>query len=144
MLPDHLPPESPMSYLRVSEKSEFVHLQSSVPVRYKFLSKSVPVDSEGIFEGTTRNMSSHGLLLSGKLPGMSWIPGLLMGEILIGINMLFPHLDHPIKGLARVAWIEAFAKGSEKCALGLKYEEIGKESQDEILRFIIKAQIKRG
>lgn len=133
-----------MSYLRISEKREFVHLRMSVPVRYKFLSKTVPVDSEGIFEGTTSDLSSHGLLLSGKLPGMSWIPGLLMGEILIGINMLFPHLDHPIKGLARVGWIEAFAKGSEKCALGLKYDEIGKESQDEILRFIIKAQIKRG
>ena len=133
-----------MSYLRVSEKSEFIHLQTSIPVRYKFLSKTVPVDSEGIFEGTTSNLSSHGLLLSGKVPGMSWIPGLLMGEILIGINMLFPHLDFPIKGLARVAWIEAFAKGSDKCALGLKYEELGKESQDEILRFIIKAQIKRG
>ena len=133
-----------MSYLRVSEKSEFVHLQTSVPVRYKFLSKTVPVDSEGIFEGTTSNLSSHGLLLSGKLPGMSWIPGLLMGEILIGINMLFPHLDCAIKGLAKVAWIEAFTKGSEKCALGLKYDQITKESQDEILRYIIKAQIKRG
>ena len=131
-----------MSYLRASEKSEFIHLQTDIPVRYKFLSKTVPVDSEGIFEGTSRSLSSHGLMLSGKVPGMSWIPGLLMGEILIGINMLFPHLDAPIKALARVAWIEAFEKGSEKCALGLKYKEITKEGQDEILRYIIKAQIK--
>ena len=131
-----------MSYLRASEKSEFIHLQTDIPVRYKFLSKTVPVDAEGVFEGTTRNLSSHGLLLSGKVPGMSWIPGLLMGEILIGINMLFPHLDQPIKGLTRVAWIEAFEKGSEKCALGLKYQDITKDSQDQILRYIIKAQIK--
>lgn len=131
-----------MSYLRATGKSEFIHLQTDIPVRYKFLSKTVPVDSEGVFEGTTRNLSSHGLLLSGKVPGMSWIPGLLMGEILIGINMLFPHLDHPIKGLTRVAWIEAFEKGSEKCALGLKYQDVTKESQDAILRYIIKAQIK--
>lgn len=131
-----------MSYLQASEKREFVHLHTDVPVRYKFFSRTVPVDSEGIFEGTTSNLSSHGLLLSGKVPGMSWIPGLLMGEILMGINMLFPHLDHPIKALTRVAWIEAFEKGSEKCALGLKYEDITKDAQDQILRFIIKAQIK--
>ncbi len=131
-----------MSYLKETEKREFIHLKTNISVRYKFLSKTVPVDSEGIFEGTTCNLSSHGLLLTGKVPGMSWIPGLLMGEILIGVNVLFPHLDMPIKGLTRVAWIESFEKGSDKCSLGLKYEEIEKNAQDEILKYIIKAQIK--
>ena len=132
-----------MTYLHESAKREFVNLKTVIPVRYKFLSKTVPVDSEGIFEGSTSNLSSHGLLLTGKVPGMSWIPGLLMGEILMGINMLFPNLDNPIKALTRVAWIEAFDKGSEKCSLGLKYQELSKEAQDEILKYIIKAQITR-
>ena len=125
------------------ERRQFVRIQTDIPVRYKFLSKTVPVEDEGIFEGTTCNLSSHGLLLVGKLPGLSWIPGLLMGEIVLGINVLLPSADQAIKALTRVSWIEAFEKGSEKCALGVKYQEISKEAQDEILRYIIKAQIKR-
>lgn len=132
-----------MTYLHETEKREFVRISTDIPVRYKFLSHSIPIDSEGVFEGSTCNLSSHGLLLVGRVPGMSWIPGLLMSEILIGINILLPYMDLPVKALTRVAWIEAFEKGSEKCSLGLKFEEIAKDQQDEILKYIIKAQIKR-
>ena len=132
-----------MSFDYETEMREFVRVHTDIPVRYKFLSRSVPVDSEGIFEGTTANLSGSGLLLVGKLPGISWIPGLLMEEILLGLNVLLPMMDAPIKGLARVAWIEAFQKGTDKCAMGLRFKEISKESQDEILKYIIKAQITR-
>ncbi|MBI4600824.1 MAG: PilZ domain-containing protein [Planctomycetes bacterium] len=132
-----------MSTHYVIEKRDFVRVQTDIPVRYKFLSRSVPIESEGIFEGTTSNLSGSGLLLVGKIPGMSWIPGLLMGEILIGVNLLLPSVDVPIKALTRVAWIEAFEKGSEKCGMGLRFREISKENQDEILKYIIKAQITR-
>ena len=67
--------------------------------------------------------------------------GLLMSEILVGVNVLLPSLDAPIKALTRVGWIESFVKGSDKCAMGLKFKEISKENQDEILKYIIKAQI---
>jgi c-di-GMP-binding flagellar brake protein YcgR len=130
-----------MSFQYESEKREFVRIGTDVPVRYKFLSRTVPIDSEGVYEGTTSNISGSGLLLIGKLPGLSWIPGLLMEEILLGINILLPSLEMPIKALARVAWVEALQKGNEKCALGLRYKEISKESQDEILRYVIKLQI---
>ncbi|MGQ9592607.1 MAG: PilZ domain-containing protein [Planctomycetota bacterium] len=132
-----------MSFEYESEKREFVRIHTDIPVRYKFLSRSIPLESEGVFEGTTSNLSGSGLLLVGKIPGMSWIPGLLMGEILIGVNILLPLLDVPVKALARIAWIEAFSKGSEKCAMGLRFQEISKESQDEILKYVIKAQIVR-
>ena len=125
------------------EKREFVRIQTDIPVRYKFLSRSVPLEAEGIFEGTTANLSGSGLLLVGKIPGMSWIPGLLMGEILIGVNLLLPSLGTPIKALTRVGWVEAFEKGTDKCALGLRFKEISKENEDEILKYIIKAQITR-
>ena len=59
----------------------------------------------------------------------------------MGVNILLPSLDAPIKALTRVAWIEAFQKGSDKCAMGLRFKEISKENQDEILKYIIKAQI---
>lgn len=130
-----------MSFEYETEKREFVRIHTDIPVRYKFLSKAIPLESEGIFEGTTSNLSGSGLLLVGKIPGMSWIPGLLMGEILVGVNILVPSLDAPIKALTRIAWMEAFAKGSDKCAMGLRFKEISKENQDEIMRYIIKAQI---
>jgi c-di-GMP-binding flagellar brake protein YcgR len=125
------------------EKRDFVRIHTDIPVRYKFLSRSIPLDVEEIFEGTTSNLSGSGLLLVGKIPGMSWIPGLLMGEILIGVNMLLPSQDVPIKALTRVAWVEAFEKGSDKCGMGVRFKEISKEHQDEILKYIIKAQITR-
>ena len=130
-----------MSLEYETEKREFVRIHTDIPVRYKFLSRAIPLDSEGIYEGTTSNLSGSGLLLLGKIPGMTWIPGLLMGEILIGVNILLPMLDAPIKGLTRVGWVEAFQKGSDKCAMGLRFKEISKENQDEILKYIIKAQI---
>jgi c-di-GMP-binding flagellar brake protein YcgR len=132
-----------MSTNYIIEKRDFVRVHTDIPVRYKFLSRSIPLESEGIFEGTTSNLSGSGILLVGKIPGMSWIPGLLMGEILIGVNLLLPSIDVPIKALTRVAWVEAFEKGSDKCAMGLRFKEISKENQDEILKYIIKAQITR-
>jgi c-di-GMP-binding flagellar brake protein YcgR len=130
-----------MSFEYETEKRGFVRIHTDIPVRYKFLSRSVPLESEGVFEGTTTNLSGSGLLLVGRIPGMSWIPGLLMEEILIGLNILLPLMDVPIKALTRVGWIEAFQKGSDKCAMGLRFKEISKENQDEILKYIIKAQI---
>ena len=132
-----------MSTNHAIEKREFIKIHTDIPVRYKFLSRSIPVESEGIYEGTTCNLSGSGLLLFGKVPGMSWIPGLLMGEILLGINLLLPNVDVPLKALARISWVEAFEKGSDKCGMGLRFKEISKEHQDEVLKYIIKAQITR-
>tara|TARA_B100000029_G_C17041622_1_gene766132 strand:- start:158 stop:556 length:399 start_codon:yes stop_codon:yes gene_type:complete len=132
-----------MTYIHETEKCEFVRINTDIPVRYKFLSHSVAIDAEGVYEGSTCNLSSQGLLLVGKVPGMSWIPGLLMGEIIFGLNILLPYLDAPVKTLARVAWVESFEKGSDKCSMGLRFQDTPKEQQDEILKYIIKAQIKR-
>lgn len=130
-----------MSYEYITEKREFVRIPTDIPIRYKFLSKTVEIDDDQVHEGSTTNLSGSGLLLLGKLPSVTWIPALLMEDIIIGINLLLPALDHPIKALGRVAWVEAFQKGSERCALGVRYKDIDKACQDEILRYIIKAQI---
>lgn len=130
-----------MSFEYQTEKREFVRIHIDVPIRYKFLSRVVDIDDDAVYEGTTSNLSGAGLLLVGKLPSVSWIPGLLMGKILLGINLILPSLELPIKALCRVAWVEALEEGSEKCAMGLKFREITKENQDEIMKYIIKAQM---
>ncbi len=130
-----------MSFHYETARRDFIQIQTDIPVRYKFLSRAVKVDPEAVFQGTTTSVSGHGLLLVGKVPTVSWIPAMLMKDIVIGLNLLLPASDAPIKALAEIAWIESFEKGSEKIAMGLKFAEIAKEHQDELLRFVIKTQI---
>ena len=131
-----------MSLAYVTEKRDFVRIHTDIPIRYKFLSKTVDI-GEDVQEGATTNLSASGLLLVGKIPSISWIPALLMEEIIVGLNLLLPSLDTPIKALGKVVWVESFPKGSDRCALGLSYKEISKPHQDEILKYIIKAQISK-
>lgn len=130
-----------MSFHYETTKREFVRIPTDIAVRYKFLSRTIPIDSEGIYEGITSSLSGTGLLLLGRVPGFSWIPGLLMGEIHIGLNILLPAQDEPIKALCQVSWVEKIEKGSDKCPMGLRFVEISKEHQDTLLKFVIKAQI---
>ena len=124
-----------------SSRREFVRIHTDIPIRYKFLSKTVPVDPDGVFEGTSTHLSGNGLLMLGKVPSISWIPALLTEEIVLGVNMILPSVEMPVKALCSVAWVEAMAKDSDRCAMGLKFKEISKENQDEVLKYIIKAQI---
>jgi c-di-GMP-binding flagellar brake protein YcgR len=130
-----------MSFQYQSERKDFVRIHAAIPVRYKFLSREIDLGSENVFEGTTTDLSGSGLLLVGKLPKLEWIPPLLMGQILIGVNLILPSCDYPLKGLAQVAWMEAFREGSDKWAMGLQFREIAKDAQDEIFRYVIKVQI---
>ncbi|MEM7260527.1 MAG: hypothetical protein AAF488_00955, partial [Planctomycetota bacterium] len=82
-----------------STRREFVRIQTDMPVRYKFLSKDVDLGTDQIFEGTTNCLSGGGLLLSGRLPSLNWIPALLMGKIHLGVNLLLPSSDDPVKAL---------------------------------------------
>ncbi len=124
-----------------SERREFVRVKTSLSVRYKFLSQSVEGLEDKIYEGVTQNLSGGGLLLTGKIPDLKWIPDLLMQKIVIGVNIMLPDSPDAIKALTRVAWAEAFEEGSEKCSFGLTFREITKEAQDKIFRFIIKSKM---
>lgn len=130
-----------MSFAYESTKREFVKIGTEIPVRYKFLSHDIDLGEESIHEGTTTRISARGFLLVGKIPSLSWIPGLLMEKIVIGVNILLPSLAIPVKALTRVAWIEAIPEGTEKCPLGLTFKEISKENQDEVLKYMIRSQL---
>ena len=129
-----------MSFHYETSKRDFVRIPTDIPVRYKFLSKTIQIDTESVFEGVTNAIAGSGLLLVGKLPSLSWIPSLLMHEIVLGVNMLLPAQDMPIKALAKVGWVEKFEKG-HPCPIGLRFHEIAKPHQDLLLKYVIKAQI---
>lgn len=124
-----------------SERREFVRIKTSLSVRYKFLNRAGEDIDENVHEGVTQNLSGGGLLLTGKIADVGWIPDLLMQKIVIGVNIMLPDSDEPIKALTRVAWAEAFEEGPGKCAFGLMFREITKDAQDKIFRFIIKSKM---
>ena len=125
-----------------SEKREFIRVKVAVPVRYKFLShEHEGPDLEKIWEGTTRNMSGGGILLRGRVPTLEWLPALLTGKMKVGVNLILPSSELPIKALTRVAWIEGLEEETLKAAMGLRFQEITKADQDAILTYVIKTQM---
>ncbi|MFN0059513.1 MAG: PilZ domain-containing protein [Planctomycetota bacterium] len=124
-----------------SARREFIKINTDVPVRYKFLSKDLDLGADQIFEGTTTCFSGGGLLLQGRIPSMNWIAALLMDKIQLGVNILLPSCDQPIKALCRVSWIEAIPEGSDRCSIGLDFENIEKDMQDQVLKYLIKSQM---
>lgn len=123
-----------------SERREFVRIRVDVPVRYKFLSKAVEVP-EDVFEGTTGDLGGGGLLLVGRVPSEGMFVHLLTQKVVLGVNLMLPATQEPVKALCRVAWLEA-TETPGRVAMGLKFKEISRDSLDEIFRFVIKAQLK--
>lgn len=123
------------------EKREFIRIKCVVPVRYKFLSKIHGDQAlDGIYEGTTSNISGGGILLNGAIQDPSWIADLLTRKILIGVNVLIAHGEF-IKALGRVAWIESIDMKTCTCNMGIKFNDIATEDRDRLFRFVIKSQI---
>lgn len=124
------------------ERREFVRVRVQIPVRYKFLSKTrTGVEMDDVYEGVTTNVGGGGLLLLGRIPVVDWIPELLMQKIVLGVNLLLPHDEAPIKALTRVAWVETFDESTKKCNLGLRFKEITQADKDRIFKFVIKVQM---
>ena len=124
------------------ERREFFRVKLEVPVRYKFLSKFRQAPAlTTIHEGATSNISAGGLFLVGHIPDLTWIPDLLMQKMVIGLNLLLPTSEVPIKALARVAWLETLDEATQKCGMGLKFKEISAEDKDKIFQFVIKSQM---
>ena len=125
-----------------SERREFVRIKVALPVRYKFLCQDLDhPDLAKIHEGTTRNLSGGGLLLRGRIPHLEWLPSMLSGKMKVGVNLILPTFDLPVKALTRVSWVEGMEEETLRADLGLRFREITKEAQDEIVRYIIKTQM---
>jgi len=124
-----------------SERREFVRIKVDVPVRYKFLSRTVQVGDD-VYEGVTGDLGGGGLLLVGRVPTPELYVGLLTQRVVVGVNVLLPAAAEPLKALCRVAWIEAAEANGGRVALGLKFKEITRDALDEVIKFVIKSQLK--
>lgn len=125
-----------------SERRPFVRLNTEVPVRYRFLSKTVAMEKEEVHTGSTTNLGTGGMLLVCKIPKPEWYADLLSEQIVIGIVLDLLSEAEPIKALCRVSWVEAVEHAPGRVGLGLVFKEIPKEGKDAIQRFIIKSQLK--
>lgn len=106
-------------------RKEFALLREVLPVRYKFLSKRLggPIRDE-IFEGTSSDLNTVGMRLEGRIPDLSWTVDLLTRQIYLGVNILLPGSDEPIKALARVLWVEAWSSELVPTGIGLKFRDM--------------------
>ncbi len=107
-------------------RKEFALLREALPVRYKFLSKKLggPLVPE-IFEGITDDINSVGMRLEGGIPDPTWTIEMLTRGIYLGLNILLPASEEPIKALGRVIWIEAWEEGEGKpVGMGVKFREV--------------------
>lgn len=124
------------------EKREFIRLPLAVPVRYKFLSREiVHKDMEAIYEGLSQNIGAGGMLLRAKLPDASWLAQLLTRRMFVGVNLMLPNSDRPVKALCRVIWTTSIQGDTGQFVMGLEFQEITQQDRDLITQYIIKAQM---
>lgn len=124
------------------EKRQFIRLPLAVAVRYKFLSREMRgPDMDIVHEGVSKNIGAGGLLLRGKLPDPSWLSKLLTRKMYVGINMMLPSTDRPVKALCRVIWSSAVEGDTSLVVMGLEFQEITNHDRDAITQYVIRAQM---
>ena len=124
------------------ERRQFIRLPLAVPVRYKFLSRELRnQDMDVVHEGITKNIGAGGLLLRGRLPDPSWLSKLLTKKMYVGVNILLPKYERPVKALSRVIWASSVQNESGTIIMGLEFQEITNKDRDLITQYIIRAQM---
>lgn len=124
------------------ERRQFIRLPLAVPVRYKFLSRELRnQDMDTVHEGVTKNIGAGGLLLRGRLPDPAWLSKLLTKKMYVGVNIMLPKYERPVKALARVIWASSIQSESGMIVMGLEFQEITNKDRDLITQYIIRAQM---
>ncbi len=124
------------------ERRQFIRLPLAVPIRYKFLSREMSSkDMEIVHEGMSQNIGAGGLLLRGKLPDPEWLSKLLTRKMYIGINVMLPNVERPVKALSRVIWSSSVQEDGGHVVMGLEFQEITNKDRDLITQYIIRAQM---
>ncbi len=124
------------------ERRQFIRLPLAVPVRYKFLSREMRgEDMEVVHEGVSQNVGAGGLLLRMRLPNPAWLSKLLTRKMYVGINMILPNAERPVKALCRAIWSSSIEGDTGQLVMGLEFQEVTNKDQDLITQYIIKAQM---
>ena len=124
------------------EKRQFIRLPMAVPVRYKYLSREMRgQEMETVHEGLSQNVGAGGLLLRGKIPEANWLSKLLTRKMFVGINVMLPSSDRPVKALCRVIWCSAIEDDKNVVVMGLEFQEVTNKDRDLITQYIIRAQM---
>jgi len=121
-----------------SDRRDYPRLKRSLSLRYKFISSSVHDPAiERVCDGATHNISLGGMLLIGPIPKLDWLKELLIGRISVGVNLLLPGQEFPVKVLTRVAWIEAVDQDAISMRMGLRIIDIPSEQRKILSDFLI-------
>lgn len=124
------------------EKREFIRIRCAATVRFKYLSRGpLGPEADMVYEGTTTNLGAGGLLMTGKIPNLSWLTELLSQKILIGVNLYVTNSESPVKALTRVAWLEPMDEKTHQCTMGLMFRDIAMCDKDKIIQYIIRSHI---
>ena len=127
-----------MEYSFAKENREFLRVKAQLTVRYRFLSEHrTGPEFQVVFKGKSDNLSGGGFLLQGRIPDESWIPDLLVERIMVGVEIVLPDKQEPVRALARAAWVETVDQTTLECRLGLKFREITRRHQDRLFQFVI-------
>ena len=120
---------------------EVVHVQSEVTIRYKFLAKDRQEPGmDLVHETTTKEISKQGMIASLRIPNPAWIALLLQKKMVLGLNLLLPNCEKPLKAVGEVAFLEAFDDAGETTLGGVRFREMKSDDREEIFRFLIRAQ----
>ena len=124
------------------ERRKFIRLPIAVPVRFKFLSREIRnSEIDAVHEGVTQNLGAGGMLLRGKLPDAGWLSLLLTRKMYVGINLLLPNAERPVKALCRAIWSSAVESEHGVVVMGLEFQEVTQRDRDLITQYIIRAQM---
>jgi c-di-GMP-binding flagellar brake protein YcgR len=130
-----------MEYTFRKENREYLRIQAKLPVRYRFLTEQrTGPELKLVYDGRTENVSGGGILLQGRIPDEGWVPDLLCERVIIGLEILFPDKQEPVRALGRVAWLETKDPRTMDCHIGIKFREITRRDQDRLFQFVIENQ----
>jgi hypothetical protein len=121
-----------------SDRREFPRLKRNLPLRYKFITSHIQDPAlDRVWDGSTHNLSIGGLLLQGPIPRLDWLKDLLVGRIHVGVNLLIPTHENPVKALTKVAWVEAIDEEAISMRMGLRILEIPADHRKILSDYLI-------
>jgi hypothetical protein len=59
----------------------------------------------------------------------------------VGVNILLPKYERPVKALSRVIWASSVQNENGMIIMGLEFQEITNKDRDLITQYIIRAQM---